>query len=73
MDQKSLIDTYTNDVCLAGKRHLTCRYLAVNADGWVCAKLIPKLAQTLNARVIAGTAVARGDNCEGRSLNALGC
>lgn len=60
---------YVWDVCRPGAGADTCRYLVgdiIGGAGLHCAKFQPQLAARLDARVAAGTFIARGDNCPGR-------
>ncbi len=61
-----LTDDHVRETCRPGAGAETCRYLTMSAVGWSCEKH-SSLADTLDDRVAAGTMVARGDNCEGRS------
>jgi len=58
--------TYLDDICKIGKGESTCRYLVMNTllMGMQCAKFTD-MAAALDARVAAGTLMARGNNCHG--------
>ena len=55
---------YVKAVCKIGQGHACCRYLTMGAGGWSCEKR-SSLKAALDARVLAETMTARGDNCEG--------
>jgi len=57
-------DFHVDEVCRAGAGALCCRYLCVDAGGWLCGKA-STMKDVIDARVAAGTFTARGDNCEG--------
>lgn len=56
---------YAKNVCRLGQGSACCRYLAADADGLCCAKVIADLKPILDLRVEQGTMVARGNNCPG--------
>lgn len=58
------------DVCKMGKGYDCCRYLVLGSSGFECVKGNP-MAYTLDARAEAKTMTARGDNCEGKSIQEL--
>ena len=58
-----MIAGHLKDVCKAGQGAATCRYITMNASGWLCAKLDPSLKPMIDARI--ATMRAKGDNCEG--------
>lgn len=55
---------YIKTVCKIGQGEKCCRYLLLGAEGFYCGKH-SSTAGVLNARVAAGTIIARGDNCSG--------
>ena len=61
---------HVENVCKPGKGGDTCRYLVMGAEGWECVKNAP-MSVLLDARVESESIVARGDNCEGRSIAEL--
>lgn len=52
-------------LCRIGTGAGTCRYILGGPEGYECGKHQRDLAAHIDARVRAGTMVARGDNCEG--------
>ena len=58
---------YITGICKIGQGAACCRYLTVGPDGWCCEKTT-SLKHILDTRALAGTMIARGDNCEGRPL-----
>jgi hypothetical protein len=50
--------------CKRGAGEETCRFIALRAEGFCCAKNSP-LAPELNRRAEAGLMRAKGDNCPG--------
>ena len=56
---------YIKGICKIGQGAACCRYLTMGSGGWCCEKTT-SLKQVLDARAVAGTMVALGDNCEGR-------
>jgi len=64
------MNDHVRNVCKPGKGGDTCRYLVMGADGWECAKH-SSLAALLDARVASESIVARGDNCEGKTIAEL--
>ena len=56
------------EVCKKNQAENCCRYLTIDASGWVCAKLTP-LKSLLDRRVAEGKMRAKGDNCEGLDPN----
>jgi hypothetical protein len=57
-------DELLKNICKIGQGDKCCRFLACGSDGFECLKHT-SLAATLNARVVAGTMNAIGDNCDG--------
>ena len=51
-------------ICRPCEGAATCRYIAAGPGGITCEKH-SNLAKQMDAKVEAGTFVARGDNCEG--------
>lgn len=64
----ALTKEHIETVCMPGNAK-TCRYLAFNPQGFLCAKH-ESVAETIDAKVAAGTMTAQADNCEGREGNA---
>jgi hypothetical protein len=54
------------NVCLPGRKELTCKYIGGSPDGIICMKLRPDLRVRVEGRT---DMTAQGDNCEG-DLNA---
>jgi hypothetical protein len=65
-------DAHLRAHCKPGAGAACCRYLAMGASGWGCAKLEPAMAAFIDRRVALGTMIARGDNCEGRNIEGKG-
>lgn len=59
------IKEWVDNVCQLGQGAMTCRYLTVSPKGWSCEKH-SSLRRMLDARVLAKTMLARGDNCRGK-------
>lgn len=57
-----MTDDYVKTVCKSGQKALTCRYLAANEKGWLCAKTQPAVKEYIDDRGIF-TMEAQGDNC----------
>ena len=57
-------DDHARTVCKIGQGAACCRYLTVGAHGFECEKH-SRLARILDARVLVGAMVSRGDNCKG--------
>lgn len=64
------MNKHIKEVCKMGKGYACCRYLVLGTSGFECVKGHP-MAVTLDERAEAGTMVARGDNCEGKSIEEL--
>lgn len=58
------------DICKIGQGHQCCRYLVMGTQGFECAKH-SELAKLLDQRVETQTITARGDNCEGKTIEEL--
>lgn len=64
------LSEHVKNVCKIGQGNDCCRYLILGTEGFECAKHT-ELAILLNSRVMAGTIVARGNNCEGKTAKEL--
>jgi hypothetical protein len=64
------MNEHIKDVCKIGQGHNCCRYLMMGAGGFECAKH-GTLQALLDSRVEMETIVARGDNCEGKTIAEL--
>ena len=64
MSKNVIPKTHFRLICLPGEGAATCRYIAGGVQGITCEKFT-SLAREMDARVEAGTFVARGDNCPG--------
>ena len=62
-------DTITN-VCKIGQGHDCCRYLTMGGKGFECQKH-SSLAKLLDQRVEDEDINARGDNCDGKTIEEL--
>lgn len=60
-------DDHVNAICQPGRKAACCRYLASDGNGWACVKF-HDAGRVIEARVAAGSMVARGDNCSGPPL-----
>lgn len=58
------------DVCKIGQGSLCCRYLTVGVNGFECEKK-GALKSLLDHRVQINAIVAKGDNCDGKSIEEL--
>lgn len=58
------------NVCKIGQGHDCCRYLVMGTEGFECAKHT-ELKTLLDNRVATETITARGDNCEGKTIEEL--
>ena len=58
------------NICKAGQGNICCRYLVIAAMGFECVKNT-ELKAYLDARVAMETMVARGDNCDGKTVEEL--
>jgi hypothetical protein len=58
------------NICKAGQGNACCRYLVIGPMGFECVKSTD-LKDYLDARVAMETMVARGDNCEGKTIPEL--
>jgi len=61
---------HVKNVCKIGQGHDCCRYLVVGPNGFECMKNT-SLAPVLDKRVTDETISARGDNCEGKTIEEL--
>lgn len=64
------MNEHIKNVCKIGQGHDCCRYLMMGAGGFECAKH-SSLQALLDSRVEMKTIVARGDNCEGKTIKEL--
>ena len=58
------------NVCKAGQGNACCRYLVIGPMGFECVRGTD-MKDYLDARVAMETMVARGDNCEGKTVAEL--
>lgn len=56
---------YVDAVCKPGQQEATCAFLLFSPEGWACAKNLPDIQVQVQRRLLAGTMVAKGDNCDG--------
>jgi hypothetical protein len=61
---KSIPDAHLISICKVNKKNLTCRYIGMNHNGFVCMKHTV-LKSSLDQMVIDKTIIAEGDNCNG--------
>lgn len=59
-----MTDNHVESVCRPGQGEKTCKYLATNTDGWVCAKTLPSVKAYIDDRGF-DTMTAQADNCAG--------
>ena len=64
------MNEHIKNVCKIGQGHECCRYLVMGGRGFECVKHTA-LATTLDLRVETETIVARGDNCDGKTIKEL--
>ncbi len=64
------MNLHVKNVCKVGQSHACCRYMVIASMGFECMKNT-ELKAYLDARVAMETMVARGDNCEGRTIEEL--
>jgi hypothetical protein len=64
------MNEHVKNFCKPGKGNACCRYLVISANGFECVKDTDMKAY-LDARVAMETMVARGDNCEGKTVEEL--
>jgi len=64
------MNEHIKNVCKIGQGNECCRYLVMGGRGFECAKHT-SLATTLDLRVETETIVARGDNCDGKTIKEL--
>ena len=58
------------NVCKIGQGADCCRYLVMGINGFECMKGT-SLAEILDMRVLTNTITAKGDNCDGKSIEEL--
>lgn len=58
------------NVCKAGQGNACCRYLVIGARGFECVR-DSEMKAYLDARVAMEMMVARGDNCNGKTVEEL--
>ena len=58
---------HVKETCKIGQGHLCCRYLVMGGRGFECVKHT-SMATLLDNRVETETIVARGDNCDGKTI-----
>ena len=61
------MNNYVKDVCKIGQGATCCRYLVIGPKGFECVR-DTDMKEYLDSRVAMETMVARGDNCDGRTL-----
>lgn len=61
---------HIKNVCKIGQKNLSCRYLIITGRGFECMKNTD-MKGYLDSRVAMETMVARGDNCEGKTVEFL--
>ncbi len=64
------MNNQVRNVCKAGQGNACCRYLVIGPMGFECVK-DTDLKAYLDSRVAMETMVARGDNCDGKSIQEL--
>ncbi len=64
------MNTIIEDVCKIGKGNECCRYLVIGTKGFECMKHT-SMKQLLDKRVEDKMMTARGDNCEGKTVEEL--
>lgn len=65
------LNEHVKNVCKIGKGNACCRYLVVGPKGLECVKHIQEMKEHLDEKVTGMTIVARGDNCDGRTIDEL--
>ena len=61
------MNIHVKEVCRIGQGNACCRYMVIGAQGFECVKNT-QMKGYLDSRVAMETMVARGDNCEGKSM-----
>lgn len=60
------VSEYIKDICKIGQGADCCRYLAMQASGFVCMKVRDDLKELIDDSWVRTQRVAQGDNCEGK-------
>jgi len=61
------MNEHVKNVCRIGQGNACCCYMVIGAQGFECVKNT-QMNGYLDSRVAMETMVARGDNCEGKSI-----
>ena len=64
------MNEHVKNICKLRQGNTCCRYLVISGSGFECMRGTDMKAY-LDSRVAMETIVARGDNCEGKSINEL--
>ena len=63
-EDRKIPKAHLNSICKIYKKNLSCRYIFLSPNGFVCVKRTP-IKTTLDSMVSKQEVTARGDNCEG--------
>ena len=65
------LNEHVKNVCKIGQGNICCRYLVVGPKGLECMKNIVEMKEHLDEKVEAKLMVARGDGCNGKTIEEL--
>lgn len=60
MEYPSIPKEHLKDVCRIGMKKVTCRYVGLGKEGWICIK-----GAVIAEQLRVASMLARGDNCSG--------